>query len=164
MIRSSSSSLLALLVAETDFVATAPALSPLDPWPPLRHPVGIYVAAIAIKGLVARDNEHVETPGGGRVRAVYSIPAAAGKRARAPKTASARETTTRSSSKGSDWAMPSRNIPLSGKSNPSCWPLGREHYGLVGRNRCSEGPGCTRGGGPGWVDPVVTYSGRPIAS
>ena len=117
-----------------------------------------------IKGLVARDNKHVETPGGGRVRAVYSIPAAAGKRARAPKTASARETTTRSSSKGSDWAMPSRNIPLSGKSNPSCGPLGQGHYGLVGRNRCSEGPGCTRGGGPGWVDPVVTYSGRPIAS
>ncbi len=121
-------------------------------------------AAWQIKGLVARDNEHVETPGGGRVRAVYSIPAAAGKRARAPKTASARETTTRSSSKGSDWAMPSRNIPLSGKSNPSCGPLGQGHYGLVGRNRCSEGPGCTRGGGPGWVDPVVTYSGRPIAS
>ena len=87
-----------------------------------------------IKGLVARDNEHVETPGGGRVRAVYSIPAAAGKRARAPKTASARETTTRSSSKGSDWAMPSRNIPLSGKSNPSCGPLGQKHYCLVGRN------------------------------
>jgi hypothetical protein len=60
--------------------------------------------------------------------------------------------------------MPSRNIPLSGKSNPSCGPLGQGHYGLVGRNRCSEGPGCTRGGGPGWVDPVVTYSGRPIAS
>ena len=31
-------------------VASAPAVSPLDPCPPLRHPVGVYVAAIARAG------------------------------------------------------------------------------------------------------------------
>ena len=37
---------------------SAPPSSPLDPWPPLRHPVGIYVAAIAIKGRKALCDRH----------------------------------------------------------------------------------------------------------
>ena len=37
-----------IVVADVDFVTSAPALSPLDQQPPISHLVGIYVAAIAV--------------------------------------------------------------------------------------------------------------------
>ena len=89
------------LVAENDFVASAPALSPLDLRPPLSNPVGIYVAAIAIKGRVARDEEHIGTPASGRVRVILLKT-----RRRRGASPGPMETTTRSSSKGSVWALP----------------------------------------------------------
>ena len=80
--------------------------------------MGIYVAAIAIKGRVAHDEVHVETPGSGRVRAFYSIPAAAGKRARTPK--------------GDDHQV-QQQIPLGQRRT---WPLAQQ--GLLGAGRAGN--------------------------
>ena len=56
---------------------------------------------VLIKGRVARDEEHIGTPGSGRVRVILLKT-----RRRRGASPGPMETTTRSSSKGSVWALP----------------------------------------------------------
>ena len=118
------------LVAEIDFVASAPAISPLDPRPPLRHPVVIYVAALAIKGQVARDEDTQRESGGSRVRGSLlntrrrrgASPGPQGRRPPGPAADSAVP---------EDRLWPSRNPFMQAEGPGTCWS-GREEPLLRG--------------------------------
>ena len=119
-----------LLVAEIDFVASAPASSPLDPRPPLRHPVGIFVAALAIKGQVARDEDTQRESGGSRVRG--SLLNTRHRRGTSPGPQGRRPPGPAADSAGpEDRLWPSRNPFMQAEGPGTCWS-GREEPLLRG--------------------------------